>query len=96
MSISWNVVSNSSNGSSAANIIFPDGTVFDVNSEHPNYSAIVGIFVTLNGDYDVDEAMENIERLVNVAKTISQRLTSLSERVTTDGSDIYFDGDAVD
>lgn len=96
MSISWNVVSNSSNGSSAANIVFPDGTIFDVTSEHPNYSAIVGILVTLNGDYDVDEAMENIERLVNVATTISQRLTSLSERVTTDGSDIYFDGDAVD
>lgn len=96
MTVSWNIVSNSEDGTSAANVIFPDGTTFDVNSKHPNYLSIVNILATLTNEENVDEVRGNIEELVNVATTISDRLTSLSERVTTDGLDIYFDGDVID
>lgn len=96
MSIFWNAVSDSNTGDAALSIIMPDGSTHDVRGDHPNFAAVLTTLAGCVGNYDVDEAVDKIESLVNVATTISERLTHLSDRITTDGSTIYFDGDEVD
>jgi len=96
MSIFWNIVSNSDDGSSSANIVFPDGTTMEARDNHPNYKEVVNYLIGLNGDYDVDEAQADLDDLVNIVSNISERLTKVSDRVTTDGTNIYFDHDPVD
>lgn len=96
MSIFWNAVSDSITGETTVSIIMSDGSSYDVRSDHPNFASILATLATCVGDYDVVEKSEELLNLVNIATSISDRLTSLSERVSTDGNQIYFDGDPVD
>lgn len=77
--------------STALDVILRDGEVRSITSEHPNFlplrEALLEDAQALS-DQDVRE-------LLDFAFTIGNQLESLSERVKFDGSNVFFDGDAI-
>jgi len=72
-------------------IVFSDGTAETVTDQHSNFVTIVQALITKPAGYAA-----TVYDLVNVAKTVSRKFKNLSPRVTTDGSELFFDGDPID
>jgi len=73
-----------------ASIFFTDGTTETVNDSHPNFPEIVGALISKPEGYE-----EIVYELANIPATVARKFQDLSDRVTTDGTDIFFDGDPV-
>lgn len=78
------------NGSQVS-VVFSDGTTETVTDKHSNFELIKGVLNAKPNGYG-----PVVYDLVNVAKTVSRKFKNLSSRVTTDGTELYFDGDAID
>ena len=94
MAINWNMTL--SDGEQSIVVFLPDENK-TVSDKHPNFRELLKFLANLDGDEDNDdESFETILELTNIATSVSQKLTRLSERISTDGSNVYFDGDALD
>ena len=91
MSISYTI--NQTADSATATVIFSDGAVKQIPSSHPRYADIV-VALTAGGGANIDESV--ILDLVRPVLGAQKKLTRLSERVSYDGYNILFDGDAID
>jgi len=78
------------NGSQVS-IVFSDGTAETITEKHSNFKAIVQALVNKPEGYG-----PVVFDLANIAKTVGRKFRNLSSRVTTDGSDLFFDGDPID
>ena len=78
------------NGSQVS-IIFSDGSSETISDKHQNFDSIVAALISKPEGYG-----QVVFDLANIPKTIGRKFRNLSNRVTTDGSEIYFDGDAID
>lgn len=86
MSTIWSRI-DGPNGPSLS-VIFSNGEVVPITKEHPSFKEISKKLV--------DEAPEEeIRALINPVKAIAARFERLSERVTTDGTNLFFDGDVL-
>lgn len=86
MSVIWSRIVGP-NGPSLS-VIFPDGEVVPVGKDHASFREITQLLL--------DEAPEEqIRALLNPVKSIITRFQRLSERVTTDGVNLFFDGDVL-
>lgn len=72
-------------------VVFSDGTAETITDKHSNFASIKEALHSKHEGYG-----PLVYDLVNIAKTVGRKFKSLSPRVTTDGSDLYFDGDAID
>lgn len=77
------------NGSQVS-IIFSDGTTETLTDRQPNFEAIKEALHSKPEGYG-----PVVYDLANVAKTVGRKFRDLSPRVTTDGTEIFFDGDPV-
>jgi hypothetical protein len=77
--------------STALDVILRDGEIKSVTSEHPNFLALREALL------EDAQALsdEDVRELIDFAFTIGQKLETLSERVKFDGSNVFFDGDAI-
>ena len=78
------------NGSQVS-IVFSDGSTETITDKHANFDAIVQALIGKPEGYG-----PVVYDLANIAKTVGRKFKNLSPRVTTDGSDLFFDGDAID
>lgn len=78
------------NGSQVS-IIFSDGTSENISDQHQNFESIVSALINKPEGYAAV-----VYDLANIPKTIGRKFRTLSDRVTTDGSEVYFDGDPID
>lgn len=78
------------NGSQVS-IIFSDGTSENISDQHQNFDSIVSALINKPEGYAAV-----VYDLANIPKTIGRKFRTLSDRVTTDGSEVYFDGDPID
>lgn len=86
MSTIWSRI-DGPNGPSLS-VIFSDGEVVPISKEHASFKEISKKLV--------DEAPEaEIRALINPVKAIAARFERLSERVTTDGTNLFMDGDVM-
>jgi len=86
---------NSEQGGAGLSIVFSDGTVVPIDSNHPSYEDIKNVLVSsLTSTVEVDEAA--LLALTQPGIAAGASLTRLSERVTYSNGNIYFDGDLVD
>ena len=97
MGIFWSSVEKENSKSSISGM-FSDGEIFSVPSTHPRFDEISLFLETMpllprDGDNNPEE---QLRELINVATAVSSRLTKLSERVSSDGSTVYFDNDPID
>ena len=97
MGIFWSSVEKKNSKSSISGM-FSDGETFSVPSTHPRFDEISLFLETMpllphDGDNNPEE---QLRELISIATTVSNRLTKLSERVSSDGSTIYFDNDPID
>lgn len=83
-------ITGSDNGTQAA-IVFGDGQTKAISDTHSNFKLITRLLEDKPEGYAAQ-----VHELVNVVATLNRRFQSLSPRVTTDGSDLFFDGDAID
>jgi len=72
-------------------VVFSDGTTETITDKHANFSAIVQALVNKPAGYGA-----TVYDLANIAKTVGRKFKNLSSRVTTDGSELFFDGDPID
>lgn len=72
-------------------IVFSDGTAETVTDKHANFQSIVQALVNKPEGYG-----PVVHDLANIAKTVGRKFRNLSDRVTTDGSELFFDGDPID
>lgn len=72
-------------------VVFSDGTAETITDKHSNFASIKEALHSKHEGYGA-----LVYDLVNIAKTVGRKFKTLSPRVTTDGSDLYFDGDAID
>lgn len=72
-------------------IVFSNGESETVTDKHANFQAIVQALISKPAGYG-----PVVYDLSNIAKTVGRKFRNLSDRVTTDGSELYFDGDAID
>lgn len=86
MSFIWSRTDGASGPS--ISIIFDSGLMATVGKEHASLAEITQKLA-------VDAPDAEIIALLNPVKTITKRLQRLSTRVTTDGENLFFDGDAV-
>jgi hypothetical protein len=86
MAITWSRTNGPSGPS--ISIVFEDGDIVTVGKEHVSLAEITQKLAA-----DAPEA--ELRELLQPAKAIAVRLQRLSERVTTDGENIFFDGDAL-
>lgn len=77
------------NGSQVS-IVFSDGSAETITDKHANFASIVQALITKPEGYG-----PVVYDLANIAKTVGRKFKTLSARVTTDGSELYFDGDAI-
>lgn len=73
-----------------ASIFFTDGSTETVNDRHPNFAEIIGALVSKPEGYE-----QSVYDLANISATVARKFQDLSDRVTTDGTDIFFDGDPI-
>lgn len=90
ISIITYTITGSDNGTQAA-VVFGDGQTKTISDTHSNFKLIKGLLEDKPEGYAA-----KVHELVNVVNTLNKRFQSLSPRVTTDGSDLFFDGDAID
>ena len=72
-------------------IVFSNGESETVTDKHANFQSIVQALISKPEGYG-----PVVYDLANIAKTVGRKFRNLSDRVTTDGSDLYFDGDTID
>jgi len=72
-------------------IVFSDGTAETVTDKHANFQSIVQALINKPEGYG-----PVVYDLANIAKTVGRKFRNLSDRVTTDGAELFFDGDAID
>lgn len=99
MAIKW--ITSVNRGSKTVSIFSDNIENLSVPSSHPNYDDVIALLDEIAANDSIDEEQENdyeerISNLVDLVSRVGKRLTRLSERVTTDGSNIMFDGDVVD
>ena len=87
MSLIWSRTDGASGPS--ISIIFDTGELATVGKEHPCLAQITKMLADNAAD-------DEIKALINPVKAITLRLQRLSDRVTTDGSTLFFDGDVLD
>lgn len=78
------------NGSQVS-VVFSDGTTETITDHHANFKSIVQALVNKPEGYG-----PVVYDLANIAKTVGRKFKNLSSRVTTDGSELFFDGDPID
>lgn len=86
MSLIWSRTE--ANGRKSVTIVFPDGEVVTVGAENP---ALNDITLKLAAEAPESE----IRALLSPAEAIVQRFRSLSDRITTDGLNLFVDGDVI-
>lgn len=87
MSLIWSRTE--AHGRTSITVIFSNGDVVTVGNENPNLPAITLKLATPG-------TPENeIRELINPAAAIAQRFRNLSDRITTDGNNIFLDGDVI-
>lgn len=88
MAITWSKI-DSDNGPSLT-IIFEDGKIQNIPGSHPNFKKILVEFAKEEDGYE-----EVVRELADTITSIKNKLQRLSERFTTDGSQLFFDGDPI-
>lgn len=83
-------LSENSKGSKSLAIFFDNGDSDTIPETHVSFKSIMGSLL------DGTATDETVRPLLEVMKTVATRMTSLSERVSVDGKNVYFDGDPVD
>jgi len=72
-------------------VVFSNGESETITDKHANFQSIVQALISKPEGYG-----PVVYDLANIAKTVGRKFRNLSDRVTTDGSELYFDGDAID
>lgn len=93
MTLQYSIATSSDPTQSGITIIYPDGHIDVISQGHPEHDNIRDIITNTPLD-EIDEA--NIRNLAKPIAAVGIKLTTLSERVSTDGNRVYFDGDVVD
>lgn len=94
MSMFWNI-SNGENGQTVS-IIFSDGTSETITDQHVSFNPILEKIRSVD-PIDTPEVVESFVRSkMNVIEAVTEKLTKLSDKIYTDGRNIYYDGDIVD
>lgn len=90
MSVHYNLVGDSKG--QTLTIIYSNGSIQPISSSHAEFTRILGYLVdTPNADIDEDR----LRKMTDIAEAVTNRLTSLSERVAVRGGKVLFDGDEV-
>jgi len=71
-------------------IFYANGDQDTIPSTHPSFNSIIKQLMSGKAKD------EDIRELANVLETVATKMSSLSERVTVDGKQVYFDGDPLD
>lgn len=80
------------NGSQVSVVFNEDGVTSPktITDRHPNFAAVVDALISKREGYAA-----LVHELVSISDSVSRKFRSLSSRVTTDGANIFFDGDPV-
>lgn len=80
------------NGSQVSILFREDGVTSPktITDQHPNFEAVVDALRSKREGYAA-----LVQELVSISDSVSRKFRSLSSRVTTDGANIFFDGDPV-
>lgn len=80
------------NGSQVSVVFLEDGVTSPktITDQHPNFETVVEALRTKREGYAA-----LVHELVSISDSVSRKFRSLSSRVTTDGANIFFDGDPV-
>ena len=80
------------NGSQVSVLFSEDGVTSPktITDQHPNFEAVVDALRSKREGYAA-----LVQELVSISDSVSRKFRSLSSRVTTDGANIFFDGDPV-
>lgn len=80
------------NGSQVSVVFCEDGNTFPktITDQHPNFETVVEALRSKREGY-----ASLVHELVSISDSVSRKFRSLSSRVTTDGANIFFDGDPV-
>ena len=85
----YQITSNEGHASVSVSVYANDGQPYIATDEHPNYRAIVASLIE-------DDQNADVLDLFDVSRTISAKLSRLTERVSVANGVVYFDGDPVD
>lgn len=89
--IVWTKIDQEDAPSSVSIVFLDSGDSIVIQENHANYKQILHELI------DEEEGFEErVRSLSNVAVTIGQRFSRLSDRVTADDRNVYFDGDAIE
>lgn len=94
MAVNWSMTS--ANGESSIVIFLQSGETLTVTDNHPNFDKIRNYVIDMDDDFSAEKASDDLTVLANLIHALDQKLTRLSERITTDGTNIFFDGDQID
>ena len=94
MAINWNMTA--SDGERSIVVFLPNFTTKTVSDTHPNFNQLLDLLVNLDPESDDIETADEVLSLVDIVSQVSEKLVRLSERITTDCTNIYFDGDELD
>jgi hypothetical protein len=83
----YQITSNEGHGS--VSVYDNDGQPHIATDEHPNYRQIIASLIE-------DDQNEDVLDLFDVSRTISAKLSRLTERISVANGVVYFDGDPVD
>lgn len=86
MSLIWSRI-DGPNGPSLS-VVFPNGEVVPIRKNHASFKEITKKLVE-------EAPEEEVRALINPVSSIANRFRRLSERVTTDGENLFFDGDVL-
>lgn len=68
-------------------LFYADGDSETIPETHVSFSSILDLLMSGKS------TDESIRELTDVLQTVARKMSALSERVSTDGNDVYFDGD---
>lgn len=71
-------------------VIFGDGNTHNIADSHPSFREISVELATADEGYE-----DRVRELIDPSAAITRRFKNLTERVTTDGHHVYFDGDPI-
>ena len=71
-------------------VIFGDGNTHNIADSHPSFREISVELATADEGYE-----DRVRELIDPSSAITRRFKNLTERVTTDGHHVYFDGDPI-
>ena len=89
--ITWTKIQRSDGKESLTIVFLETGETLTIeNPGHPNYGRVVDELDTKEEGYE-----DRVKDLILLANSVARRFQRLSERVTTDGSSVFFDGDPI-